>query len=186
MVENNQVSQNVYKPRNSLGYAKLIGLILVIPFFIETFIEFLIGDRQLPIIIPQEIVATCENSILLSAVLGSLILVSCWIFQYVHERNNVPLKDEVINDLHDLLENQNFIDGKSPSWESQVELQVKRVNKNIFDVRFRIKDPRGTAEYFRKLNLSEGGTFKNCIDCRVDKDGSLIKLELMFGGVCYD
>ncbi len=38
-----------------------------------------------------------------------------------------------------------------------------------------IKDPKGTAEYFlRKLNLLEGGTFENCNDCRVDKDGSFI------------
>ena len=186
MVENNQISQNVYKRRNSLGYVKLVGWILIIPFFIETFIEFVVGDRQLPITIPQEIVTICENSILLSAVLGSLIFVSCWIFQSIHEKNNVPLKDEVINDLHDLLVSQNFIEGDSPNWENQIKLKVKKTDKNIYVASFRIKNPKGTADYFRKLNLAEGGTFENCIDCNVFKDGSFIKLELMFGGACYD
>ncbi len=43
---------------------------------------------------------------------------------------------------------------------------------------------KDTAEYFRKLNLSEGGTFGvSTVEC---KDSSFIKLELMFGGACYD
>ncbi len=38
----------------------------------------------------------------------------------------IPFKDDVINDLHDLLLNQNFI-GKStlPNWESQIKLKLK-------------------------------------------------------------
>lgn len=38
----------------------------------------------------------------------------------------------------------------------------------------------------KRNRLSEGSTFKNCIDCRVDKDGSFIKFNLVFGSDCYD
>lgn len=190
MTENiKPVENNEYKSRDLRGSVMLVGWILLLPFFAEWLIKMIIDNEKLPIIpiaIPQEIITIFENSILLCLVLGILILSIGSIFGFIHKRDKIPFKDEVINDLHDLLAGQNFIDGKSPSWESQVELRVKRIDKNIFDVRFRVKDPRGTAEYFRKLNLSEGGAFKNCIDCQVDKDGSFIKLELIFGGERYE
>lgn len=191
MAENNQISQNVYTPRNSFGYVKAIGQILIIlvaieKIVIENLIKFAIGDKQLPITIPQEIITIYENGIFLLAALGVLIVIVCRIIRRSHERNNVPFKDEVINDLHDLLTGQNFIDKDSSNWEREVKLKVKKTDKNIYIARFRIKNPKGTAEYFRKLNLSEGGTFENCIDCRVDKDGSFIKLELIFGGESYE
>lgn len=190
MVENNQISQNVYKRRNSLGYVRAVGWILIILFVvekivIENLIKFAIGDKQLPITIPQEIITIYENSIFLLAALGVLIVIVCRIFIRIHEQNNIPLKDEVINDLHDLLVSQNFIDKDSSNWESEVKLRVKKTGKNIYVARFRIKNPKGTAEYFRKLNLSEGGTFDNCIDCNAIKDGSFVKLELIFGGERY-
>ena len=189
MSESIKTVENTYKPRDLRGSVMLFGWILLLPFFVEQLVEMIIDNEKLPIIpivIPQVIIETCQNSILLCFVLGVLILVTYWVLGFIHKRSNIPFKDEVINDLHDLLAGQNFIDKDSPNWESQIKLKVKKLDKNIFEVRFRIKDPKGTAEYFRKLNLSEGGTFENCIDCRVDKDGSFIKLELMFGGACYD
>lgn len=190
MNESTKVVENEYKPRNSFGYVRAVGWILIILFaiekiVIENLIKFAIGDKQLPITIPQEIITIYENSMFLLAALGVLIVIVCRIIRRSHERNNVPFKDEVINDLHDLLVSQNFIDKDSPNWESEVKLSVKRADKNIYVVRFRIKNPKGTADYFRKLNISEGGTFDNCIDCNAIKDGSFVKLELMFGGACY-
>lgn len=188
MNENTNV-ESKYKSRDLRGSVMIFGFVLLFPFFIEWLVKLIINNEKLPtmpITIPQEIIAICENSILLCFVLGVLILAICWVLGFTHKRSNVPFKDEVINDLHDLLAGQNFIDKDSPNWESQIKLQVKKLDKNVFEVRFRIKDPKGTAEYFRKLNLSEGGTFENCIDCRVDKDGSFIKLELIFGGESYE
>lgn len=185
MNENIKPVENIYKPRDLWGLVMRLGLILILPFFTELIIKIAISDIPLPFVIPQEFISICEFCILTLLAVGIFICGICLISSFKHAKSKIPYKDDVINDLHDLLENQNFIDGKSPSWESQVELRVKRIDKNIFDVRFRVKDPRGTAEYFRKLNLSEGGTFKNCIDCQVDKDGSFIKLELIFGGERY-
>ena len=189
MNENIKPVENIYKPRDLRGSVMIFGLVLLFPFIIEWLVKMIIDNEKLPIIpitIPQEIIAICENSILLCFVFGVLILAVCWVFGFIHKRSNVPFRDEVINDLHDLLAGQNFIDKDSPNWENQIKLQVKKFDKNVFEVRFRIKDPKGTAEYFRKLNLSEGGTFENCIDCRVDKDGSFIKFELIFGGESYE
>lgn len=186
MSENIKTIENEYKSRDLWGLVMGLGLILILPFFAELIIKIVISDTPLPFVIPQEFISLCEFCILTLLAMGIFICVICLISRFKHAKSKIPYKDDVINDLHDLLENQNFIDGKSPNWERQTELKVKKIDKNIFEVRFRVKDPRGTAEYFRKLNLSEGGTFKNCIDCRVDKDGSLIKLELMFGGACYD
>lgn len=186
MAENIKAIENEYKPRNLWGLVMGLGLILALPFFTEFIIKIVISDTPLPFVIPQEFITIFENCIIALLALGIFICAICLMSLFKHAKNKIPYKDDVINDLHDLLENQNFIDGKSPNWEKQTELRVKKIDKNIFDVRFRVKDPRGTAEYFRKLNLSEGGAFKNCVDCRVDKDGSLIKLELMFGGVCYE
>lgn len=189
MSESVKTTENIYKPRDLRGSVMLFGWILLLPFFVEQLVEMIIDNERLSIIsiaIPQEIITIFQNSILLCFVLGVLILATCEVLGFVHKRDKIPFKDDVVNDLHDLLVNQNFIDKDSPNWESQIKLQVKKLDKNVFEIRFRIKDPKGTAEYFRKLNLSEGGTFENCIDCRVDKDGSFIKLELMFGGACYD
>ena len=186
MAENIKAIENEYKPRNLWGLVMGLGLILALPFFTELIIKIVISDTPLPFVIPQEFITICEKCILALLALGIFICSMCLISRFKHAKSKIPYKEDVINDLHDLLENQNFIDGKSTSWESQVELRVKRIDKNIFDVRFRVKDPRGTAEYFRKLNLSEGGAFKNCIDCQVDKDGSFIKLELVFGGERYE
>lgn len=186
MAENIKAIENEYKPRNLWGLVMELGLILALPFFTELIIKIVISDTSLPFVIPQEFITICEKCILALLALGIFICGMCLISRFKHAKSKIPYKEDVINDLHDLLENQNFIDGKSTSWESQVELRVKRIDKNIFDVRFRVKDPRGTAEYFRKLNLSEGGAFKNCIDCQVDKDGSFIKLELVFGGERYE
>lgn len=191
MNESTKVVENEYKPRNSFGYVRAVGWILIILFaiekiVIENLIKFAIGDKQLPITIPQEIITIYENSMFLLAALGVLIVIVCRIIRRSHERNNVPFKDEVINDLHGLLVSQSFIDKDSPNWESEIKLKVKKTDKNIYVARFRIKNPKGTAEYFRKLNLAEGGTFENCIDCNVFKDGSFIKLELIFGGESYE
>ena len=186
MNENTKVVENEYKPRDLWGLFMGLGLILILPFFTELIIKIVISDTPLPFVIPQEFISLCEFCILVLLAIGIFICGMCLISRFKHTQSKIPYKDDVINDLHDLLENQNFIDKDSPNWESQIKLQVKKLDKNIFEVRFRIKDPKGTAEYFRKLNLSEGGTFENCIDCRVDKDGSFIKLELMFGGACYD
>ena len=189
MSENTNVVESKYKSRDLRGSVMLVGWILLLPLFIEWLVRIIIDNEKLPtmpIIIPQEIITIFQNSILLCFVLGVLILAICGVLGFVHKRDKIPFKDDVVNDLHDLLVNQNFIDKDSPNWESQIKLQVKKLDKNIFEVRFRIKDPKGTTEYFRKLNLSEGGTFENCIDCRVDKDGSFIKLELIFGGESYE
>ena len=191
MNESTKVVENEYKPRNSFGYVRAVGWILIILFaiekiVIENLIKFAIGDKQLPITIPQEIITIYENSMFLLAALGVLIVIVCRIIRRSHERNNVPFKDEVINDLHGLLVSQSFIDKDSPNWESEIKLKVKKTDKNIYVARFRIKNPKGTAEYFSKLNLAEGGTFENCIDCNVFKDGSFIKLELIFGGESYE
>lgn len=189
MTENIKPVVNEYKRRDLRGSVMLVGWILFLSFPVELLIKFIIDNEKLPrmpIMIPQEIITICENSILLCFALGVLILAACWIFGSIYKRNNVPFKDEVINDLHDLLVSENFIDKDSSNWESEVKLRVKKTGKNIYVARFRIKNPKGTAEYFRKLNLAEGGTFENCIDCNVFKDGSFIKLELMFGGACYD
>lgn len=189
MSENIKTVENIYKPRDLRGSVMLFGWILLLPFFAEWLVKMIIDNEKLPIIsiaIPQVIIEICDILINSSLALGVLILATCWILGSIHRRDKIPFKDDVVNDLHDLLVNQNFIDKDFSNWESQIKLKVKKLDKNIFEVRFRIKDPKGTAEYFRKLNLSEGGTFENCIDCRVDKDGSFIKLELMFGGACYD
>ena len=186
MNENTKVIENEYKSRNLWGLIMGLGLILTLPFFTELIIKIVISNTPLPFVIPQEFISLCEFCIMILLAIGIFICGMCLMSRFKHAQSKIPYKEDVINDLHDLLENQNFIDGKSPSWESQVELRVKRIDKNIFDVRFRVKDPRGTAEYFRKLNLSEGGAFKNCIDCQVDKDGSFVKLELVFGGERYE
>lgn len=186
MTENIKPVENEYKPRDLWGLVMGLGLILILPFFTELIIKIVISDTSLPFVIPQEFISLCESCIMALLAIGIFICGMCLISRFKHAQSKIPYKDDVINDLHDLLENQNFIDKDSANWESQIKLQVKKLDKNIFEVRFRIKDPKGTAEYFRKLNLSEGGTFENCIDCRVDKDGSFIKLELMFGGACYD
>ena len=189
MNENAKVVVNEYKPRDLRGSVMLFGWILLLPFFVEWLVKMIIDNEKLPTIpitIPQEIITIFENSILLCFALGVLILVICWILGSIHNRSNVPFKDEVINDLHGLLVSQSFIEGDSPNWENQIKLKVKKTDKNIYVARFRIKNPKGTAEYFRKLNLAEGGTFENCIDCNVFKDGSFIKLELIFGGESYE
>jgi hypothetical protein len=167
--ESVKTTENIYKPRDLRGSVMLFGWILLLPFFVEQLVEMIIDNERLSIIsiaIPQEIITIFQNSILLCFVLGVLILATCGVLGFVHKRDKIPFKDDVVNDLHDLLVNQNFIDKDSPNWESQIKLQVKKLDKNVFEIRFRIKDPKGTAEYFRKLNLSEGGTFENCIDCR--------------------
>lgn len=189
MSESIKTVENTYKRRDLRGSVMLVGWILLLPLFIEWLVKFIIDNEKfptMPITIPQEIITIFQNSILLCFVLGVLILATCGVLGFVHKRDKIPFKDDVISDLHDLLANQNFIDKDSPNWESEVKLGVKRVDKNIYVARFRIKDPKGTAEYFRKLNISEGGAFENCIDSNVIKDGSFIKLELMFGGACYD
>ena len=186
MTENIKPVENEYKPRDLWGLVMGLGLILILPFFTELIIKIVISDTPLPFVIPQEFISLCESCISVLLAIGIFICGMCLISRFKHAQSKIPYKDDVINDLHDLLENQNFIDKDFPNWESQIKLKVKKLDKNIFEVRFRIKDPKGTAEYFRRLNLSEGGTFENCIDCRVDKDGSFIKLELMFGGACYD
>lgn len=189
MNENTKIVVDEYKPRDLRGSVMLVGWILLLPFFIEWLVKLIIDNEKLQkllALIPQEIITICENSILLCLVLGILILATCWILGVTHNRSNVPFKDEVINDLHGLLVSQSFIDKDSPNWESEIKLKVKKTDKNIYVARFRIKNPKGTAEYFRKLNLAEGGTFENCIDCNVFKDGSFIKLELIFGGESYE
>ena len=189
MSESIKTVENTYKRRDLRGSVMLVGWIFLLPLFVEWIIKLIIDNEKLPIMpitIPQEIISICENSILLCFVLGVLILATCWVFGFIHKQSNVPFKDEVINDLHDLLVSENFIDGDSPNWENQIKLKVKKTDKNIYVARFRIKNPKGTAEYFRKLNLSEGGTFDNCIDCNAIKDGSFVKLELIFGGECYE
>lgn len=186
MTENIKPVENEYKPRDLWGLVMGLGLILILPFFTELIIKIVISDTPLPFVIPQEFISLCEFCITVLLAIGIFICGMCLISRFKHAQSKIPYKDDVINDLHDLLAGQNFIDKDSPNWESQIKLKVKKLDKNIFEVRFRIKDPKGTVEYFRKLNLSEGGTFENCIDCRVDKDGSFIKLELMFGGACYD
>ncbi len=100
-----KTTENIYKPRDLRGSVICLAGYCFCR-FVEQLVEMIIDNERLSIIsiaIPQGNPYALQNSILLCFVLGVLILATCGVLGFVHKRDKISFKDDVVNDLHDLL-----------------------------------------------------------------------------------
>lgn len=135
---------------------------------------------------PIDLIETCDFGMFYIMVFSILILTVLSAVYWYKRKNRIPLKDNIYNDFHAFLVSNDFIDASSPNWKSDIGLSVKKVNKNSYKLRFRIRDSRATKEYFENLHVWRTGSFLYCIADTVDFNPPYIEWTLVFGSDCYE
>lgn len=179
---NAQENVSVYKDRNvfgTIGGVAFAALTIPIIWAIArpTFVS-----HEFPI----DLIKTFDFGMFYIMFFSILILTALFFFSKYKERNRIPLKDNIYNDLHRLLTVNGFIDGTSPDWKSEIDLKIKKLNKNTYKLRFRIRNPKATKEYFQNLHVWRTGSFLYCIADTVDFNPPYIEWTLVFGSDCYE
>lgn len=182
LMTNHQENISVYKDRNvfgTIGGAATAALTIPIIWSIArpTFV-----NHGFPI----DLIKTCDFGMFYIMVFSILILTVLSAIYWYKRKNRIPLKDNIYNDLHRLLSVNGFIDESSPNWRSEIDLKIKKVNKNTYKLRFRVRDPRATKEYFENLRVWRTGSFIYCIADTVDFNQPYIVWTLVFGSDCYE
>lgn len=182
LMTNHQENISVYKDRNVFG---TIGGAATAAFTIP-----IIWSIARPTFVnhgfPIDLIKTCDFGMFYIMVFSILILTVLSAIYWYKRKNRIPLKDNIYNDLHRLLSVNGFIDESSSNWRSEIDLKIKKVNKNTYKLRFRVRDPRATKEYFENLHVWRTGSFIYCIADTVDFNQPYIEWTLVFGSDCYE
>ena len=182
LMANHQENISVYKDRNVFGtIGGVATAALTIP-IIWAIARPTFVSHEFPI----ELIKTFDFGMFYIMVFSILILTVLSAIYWYKRKNRIPLKDNIYNDLHRLLSVNGFIDESSPNWRSEIDLKIKKVNKNTYKLRFRVRDPRATKEYFENLHVWRTGSFLYCIADTVDFNQPYIEWTLVFGSDCYE
>ncbi len=126
-----RLPENIYKPQNLRGSISLFRLDIAFCRFVEQRFEMIIDNERLSIsiAIPQNH-NNIPNSILLYCI---RCFDSCYMefLALFTKRDKIPFKDDVVNDLHDLLVNQASIKTLLVG-KVKMKLKLKSPDKNIF------------------------------------------------------